>query len=73
MADKTSKTLDVRISQTLQKTNGSADRDELVGLIDESFDEIGELETLIEVEQPRILDLSNPDPTNQLQQFLPQN
>ena len=60
MADKT-KTLDVRISAALD-ANGTADRDILVSLLDESFDEINSLEEIIKVETPRIMDLSNPDP-----------
>ena len=60
MADK-NKSLDARISQALQ-SNGNADRDALANLLDELFDELGELEELIKVETPRILDLSNPDP-----------
>ena len=60
MADKT-KSLDVRISQSLQ-SNGSADRDMLASLLDESFDEIGTLEELIKIETPHIMDLSNTDP-----------
>ena len=60
MADKT-KTLDVRISAALD-ANGTADRDILVSLLDELFDEINSLEEIIKVETPRIMDLSNPDP-----------
>ena len=60
MADKT-KSLDVRISAALD-ANGTADRDMLVSLLDEAFDELGELEELIKIETPRIMDLSNPNP-----------
>ena len=44
------------------QSNGSADRDLLVSLIDESFDEITSLEEVIKIETPRILDLSNENP-----------
>ena len=61
MADKTNKTLDVRISAALN-ANGNADRDALVSLLDEAFDEHAELEEIIKIETPRILDLTNADP-----------
>ena len=60
MANKTP-TLDARISAALD-ANGSADRDILVSLIDEAFDELGSLEEIIKIETPRVMDLSNPDP-----------
>ena len=63
MADKT-RSLDARISEAL-KANGDADRDALVGLLDEAFDEITSLEEIIKVETPRVLDLTNPIPTHQ--------
>ena len=60
MAEKT-KTLDARISAALQ-SNGNADRDELVGLLDLAFDELTSLEEIIKVETPRIMDLQNDNP-----------
>ena len=61
MAANKTKTIDSRIADAIN-VNGDADREILANLLDETFDELGELEELIKVETPRVLDLANPDP-----------